>query len=63
MLFDWTNRLTAVESQDDFRRATEEMNRYCLEHSAAKRGEPTDDIWSTLVNAELHPSTQMGRRG
>jgi cytochrome P450 len=53
LLFDWTNRLTAVESQDDFRQAAAEMNQYCLEHSAAKRAQPTDDIWSTLVNAEL----------
>ena len=60
LLFDWTNRLTAVESQDDFRRATEEMNRYCLEHSAAKRARPTDDVWSTLVNAELPPDDADG---
>ena len=60
LLFDWTNRLTAVVSQDDFRRATEEMNRYCLEHSAAKRDRPTDDIWSTLVNAELPPGDADG---
>ena len=36
------------------------MNRYCLEHSAAKRAQPTDDIWSTLVNAELPPDDADG---
>ncbi len=60
LLFDWTNRLTAVESQDDFRRATDEMNHYCLAHSTAKRAQPTDDIWSTLVNAELPPDDADG---
>jgi cytochrome P450 len=63
LLFDWTNRLTAPESQEHFRRATEEMNRYCLEHSTAKRAEPTDDIWSTLVNAELPPDDADGATG
>ena len=38
LLFDWTNRITAVESQDDFRAATDEMNRYCLQHSADQAG-------------------------
>ena len=55
LLFDWTERLTVVRSMDDFVAATNEMNSYCLEHSVAKRANPTDDVWSTLVNAELPP--------
>jgi cytochrome P450 len=55
LLFDWTERLTVVRSFDDFLAATDEMNAYCLAHSATKRANPTGDVWSTLVNAELAP--------
>lgn len=55
LLFDWTERLTVFRSLEDFLAATVEMKTYCLEHSARKRTEPTDDIWSTLVNVELTP--------
>ncbi|HEX9259880.1 MAG TPA: cytochrome P450 [Acidimicrobiales bacterium] len=55
LLFDWTERLTVFRDIDDFVAATREMREYCLAHSALKRAEPTDDVWSTLVNAELAP--------
>lgn len=53
LLFDWTNRLTAPASSADLLGALSEMRRYCLEHSAAKRANPTDDVWSTLVTTGL----------
>lgn len=63
LLFEWTNRLTAIESTADFVAALDEMAAYCLELSAQRRVQPTDDVWSTLVNAELAPDETVDGAG
>ena len=58
-LYDWTTRTFGVEdpdcvaSYDDFLAAFAETFTYALELCAEKRQRPTDDILSTLVQAEI----------
>ena len=58
-LYDWTTRTFGVEdpecsaSSDDFIAAFGETFMYALELCGEKRSNPTDDILSTLVHAEI----------
>lgn len=59
LLYDWTNRMvgdgdpTAIEDPKAYASAFIELFGYAAELTAAKRRQPTDDVWSTVVNAEV----------
>ncbi|HEY3259959.1 MAG TPA: cytochrome P450 [Pseudonocardiaceae bacterium] len=59
LLFRWTNTLVGFDDPEHggdskaFVAAFGEMFAYGRERSAEKRGHPTGDVWSTIVNAEV----------
>ncbi|WP_435219116.1 cytochrome P450 [Streptomyces sp. bgisy034] len=58
LLYDWTNRMVGLDDPSygglpAFVSAFTEMFAYSAEQTRAKRAHPTDDIWSTIVNAEV----------
>jgi cytochrome P450 len=58
-VFEWSNRMIGSEdpeyavSQEDYMGAAMEMFQYANDLAAAKRANPTDDIVSVLLNAEV----------
>ena len=58
-LFDWSNRVIGSSdpeyavSDDEANLARAELYAYATELAAEKRANPTDDIWSMLVDAEV----------
>ena len=59
LLFDWTNRLIGYDDAefggDDavFRSAFTDMFAYAAEKTREKRANPSEDVWSRIVNAEV----------
>ncbi|MEU4812963.1 cytochrome P450 [Nocardia fluminea] len=58
LLFDWTNRMVGFDDPEtvdkrSFVSAFLELFAYARAQTAAKRAEPTDDVWSLVVNAEV----------
>lgn len=59
LLYDWTNRLVGSDDPEYggdrslFIAAFMEMFAYARKQTEAKRAVPTDDLWSTIVNAEV----------
>jgi len=59
LLFDWTNTLVAFDDPDSgvdaetFRASVLEMFAYASARTLEKRANPTHDVWSLVVNAEV----------
>jgi cholest-4-en-3-one 26-monooxygenase len=58
LLFDWTNRMVGFDDPESgdkksYVTAFLELFAYARKKTAEKRAEPTDDVWSTVVNAEV----------
>jgi cytochrome P450 len=58
LLYDWTNRLVGLGDEAhggpaSFRSAFVEMFEYAAALIDQKRARPVDDVWSTIVNAEI----------
>jgi cytochrome P450 / NADPH-cytochrome P450 reductase len=59
LLYDWTNRLVGIDDPDYggdpkvYISAFMEMFAYARRQTEAKRTQPTDDLWSTIANAEV----------
>lgn len=59
LLYDWTNRLVGIDDPEYggdpkvYVKAFMEMFAYARKQTEAKRANPTDDIWSTIANAEV----------
>ncbi|MFI6937346.1 cytochrome P450 [Streptomyces sp. NPDC050287] len=58
LLYDWTNRMVGLDDPSygglpAFVSAFTEMFAYAAEQTRAKRERPADDVWSTVVNAEV----------
>jgi cytochrome P450/NADPH-cytochrome P450 reductase len=58
-LYSWTNRLVGIDDPEygadprGFLSAFTEMFAYCRAATEQRRANPTDDLWSTVVNAEV----------
>lgn len=57
-LFDWTNRMVGFDDPEavdkkSYVSAFLELFAYAREKTAEKRANPTNDVWSTVVNAEV----------
>lgn len=58
LLYDWTNRMVGLDDPSyggraAFISAFIEMFKYAADKTRTKRAEPSTDIWSTIVNAEV----------
>ncbi|NMN95865.1 cytochrome P450 [Nocardiaceae bacterium YC2-7] len=58
LLFDWTNRMVGFDDPDavdkrSYVSAFLELFAYARKMTAEKRANPTDDVWSLVVNAEV----------
>ncbi|OBK91084.1 cytochrome P450 [Mycolicibacter sinensis] len=59
LLYDWTNRLVGIDDPDYggdpkvYISAFMEMFAYARRQTEARRAQPTDDLWSTIANAEV----------
>jgi cytochrome P450/NADPH-cytochrome P450 reductase len=59
LLYDWTNRLVGLDDPDyggdpqAYVSAFMEMFAYARKQTENKRANPTDDLWSTIANAEV----------
>ncbi|GAB90835.1 cytochrome P450 [Gordonia rhizosphera] len=59
LLYSWTNALVGIDDPEYggdpqvFLKAFAEMFEYARAQTAAKRANPTNDVWSTVVNAEV----------
>lgn len=58
LMFDWTNRMVgfddpAAGDRSSYVSAFTELFAYAGELTKAKRANPTDDVWSLVVNAEV----------
>ncbi|MFC5992844.1 cytochrome P450 [Pseudonocardia hispaniensis] len=59
LLYSWTNRLVGIDDPEygadpaDFVSAFTEMFAYARAATQQRRENPTDDLWSTIVNAEV----------
>ncbi|WP_063064656.1 cytochrome P450 [Nocardia violaceofusca] len=62
LLFDWTNRMVGFDDPEavdkkSYVSAFYELFAYARSQTAAKRANPTDDVWSLVVNAEVDGRT------
>ncbi|MGB6125028.1 MAG: cytochrome P450, partial [Gordonia sp. (in: high G+C Gram-positive bacteria)] len=58
LLFDWTNRMVGFDDPEvvdkgSYASAFRELFAYARAQTDAKRANPTDDVWSLVVNAEV----------
>jgi cholest-4-en-3-one 26-monooxygenase len=59
LLYDWTNQMVgggdpaAISNPESYAKAFLELFTYAAELTKQKRANPTDDVWSMVVNAEV----------